>query len=241
MMVTAKHARHAALHVDHLGLLVDVVVGELFGSAKGAALREHGATVYVGDHVHDVAGARPLGRSPWAWRRPCSAQELLEAGADVVLDDLSEFPAWLDGHLLARRLDQLTRRLQDIGSLVVAFSGGADSALLMAAAVRALGPDRVVAATALSDSLPAAELEASRAFCAQLGVRHLTPRTMRWSGRATAPTRGTGATSARPSCSTFWTCCVVTSALPPSPRAPMPTTLLPASAPGSGRQPSEAP
>ncbi|MBA2773824.1 MAG: ExsB family transcriptional regulator, partial [Nocardioidaceae bacterium] len=36
-------------------------------------------------------------------------------------------------------MEDLTARLQDLGSVVVAFSGGADSAFLLAAAVRALG------------------------------------------------------------------------------------------------------
>ncbi len=61
--------------------------------------------------------------------------------------------------------------------VVVAFSGGADSAFLLAAAVRALGPDRVLAATAVSDSLAATELEPAAAFAASLGVTHLAPRT----------------------------------------------------------------
>jgi uncharacterized protein len=59
----------------------------------------------------------------------------------------------------------------------VAFSGGADSAFLLAAAVRALGADRVAAATAVSASLPADELSAAREFAAALGVRHLAPTT----------------------------------------------------------------
>ncbi len=33
-----------------------------------------------------------------------SAKELLDAGADVVLDDLRAFPGWLSGHLLETRL-----------------------------------------------------------------------------------------------------------------------------------------
>src|SRR6266511_194779 len=59
---------------------------------------------------------------------------------------------------LDRRLAGLERRLAGLGSVLVAFSGGADSAFLLAAAARALGPDSVVAATAVSPSLPAAEL-----------------------------------------------------------------------------------
>jgi uncharacterized protein len=61
--------------------------------------------------------------------------------------------------------------------VLVAFSGGADSALLLAAAVRALGPGNVAAATAYSDSLPEAERSPARAFAESLGVRVLTPQT----------------------------------------------------------------
>lgn len=62
-------------------------------------------------------------------------------------------------------------------SLLVAFSGGADSAFLLAAAARWLGPARVVAATAVSPALPGRELADARAFAAGLGVVHLTPAT----------------------------------------------------------------
>ncbi|HVM27170.1 MAG TPA: ATP-dependent sacrificial sulfur transferase LarE [Mycobacteriales bacterium] len=75
------------------------------------------------------------------------------------------------------RLSALSGRLQQLGGVLVAFSGGADSAFLLAAAVRALGAGSVVAATAVSPSLAAAELPAAQAFCAGLGVRHLTPGT----------------------------------------------------------------
>jgi len=74
-------------------------------------------------------------------------------------------------------LRRLESDLRSCGSLLVAFSGGADSAFLLAAAVRALGPSRVAAATALSASLPAAELAGARAFAASLGARLLTPTT----------------------------------------------------------------
>ena len=58
----------------------------------------------------------------------------------------------------------------------MAYSGGADSALLLAAAVRALGAERVAAATGYSDSLPQAERVPARAFAESLGVAVMTPR-----------------------------------------------------------------
>ncbi|MEZ0110655.1 uncharacterized protein ABH920_004670 [Catenulispora sp. EB89] len=63
------------------------------------------------------------------------------------------------------------------GRLAVAYSGGADSALVLAAAVRALGPGEVLAVTAVSESLASGELDPARAFAASQGVEHLTPRT----------------------------------------------------------------
>lgn len=78
---------------------------------------------------------------------------------------------------LPAKLDRLADQLGGLGSVLVAFSGGADSAFLLAAAARALGSERVVAATAESASLPRAELAAAAEFAAGLGVRHLTPAT----------------------------------------------------------------
>ncbi|MPQ97226.1 ATP-dependent sacrificial sulfur transferase LarE [Modestobacter sp. I12A-02628] len=78
----------------------------------------------------------------------------------------------LDGKLAA-----LHDRLAPLPGVLVAFSGGVDSGVVLAAAVRALGADRVVAATAVSPSLPLAEREAAAAFAAGLGVRHEQPRT----------------------------------------------------------------
>ena len=78
---------------------------------------------------------------------------------------------------LDARVDELLERLRGLGSVLVAFSGGADSAFLLAAAVKALGAENVVAATAVSASLPAHELDAAREFATGLGVRHLMPGT----------------------------------------------------------------
>jgi len=79
--------------------------------------------------------------------------------------------------LLAQRLDALEADLRSRGSVMVAFSGGADSAFLLAAAVRALGPAEVSAATAYSDSLPLHERSPARDFAEGLGVRVYTPQT----------------------------------------------------------------
>ena len=77
----------------------------------------------------------------------------------------------------AERLAMLDEALHRAGSVLVAFSGGCDSAFLLAAAVRALGVEHVSAATAVSSSLPGTELDQAREFAATLGVRHLTPAT----------------------------------------------------------------
>lgn len=71
----------------------------------------------------------------------------------------------------------LIDRLRAIGPVAVAYSGGADSALVLAAAVRALGAAQIVAITAVSQSLASGELAAARAVADDLGARHLTVRT----------------------------------------------------------------
>jgi uncharacterized protein len=78
---------------------------------------------------------------------------------------------------LDQRLAALDAELAPLPGVLVAFSGGVDSGVVLAAAVRALGADRVVAATAVSPSLPASERAAAAEFVASLGVRHEQPRT----------------------------------------------------------------
>ena len=78
---------------------------------------------------------------------------------------------------LAQRLTELDRLLGSYGSVLVAFSGGADSAFVLARAAGVLGPSSVVAATAVSASLPGSELTAAGRFARGLGVRWETPRT----------------------------------------------------------------
>lgn len=77
---------------------------------------------------------------------------------------------------LERKRLALRRELETTGGLMVAFSGGADSAFLLAAAAEALG-EHAVAATGVSPSLAEQELEDARAVAAELGVRHLAVET----------------------------------------------------------------
>ncbi|MFB8089066.1 HAD family hydrolase [Streptomyces sp. NPDC055992] len=99
LVVTAKYEPNAKLHLAHLGIEPDVIVGNLWAERKAVALKEHGATVYVGDHIGDVRGARAANAVSVAVATgPCGAEELRDAGADVVLTSLTELPAWLDAY-----------------------------------------------------------------------------------------------------------------------------------------------
>ncbi|MBN6034889.1 HAD family hydrolase [Amycolatopsis sp. 195334CR] len=95
VVVTGKFGPNAALHIKALGFEVDVLVGELWSTGKAAALTEHGAGIYVGDHLGDINGALAAGAvAVGVTTGPCDRDELVEAGADVVFDSLAEFPAW---------------------------------------------------------------------------------------------------------------------------------------------------
>ncbi|MET7756858.1 HAD family hydrolase [Streptomyces sp. NPDC005389] len=100
IVVTAKNGPHAELHLAHLGIEPDALVGGLWAEGKAEALRAHGAQVYVGDHIGDVRGAATAGALSVAVATgPCAPGELAEAGADVVLTDLTDFRAWWEGYL----------------------------------------------------------------------------------------------------------------------------------------------
>jgi pyridinium-3,5-biscarboxylic acid mononucleotide sulfurtransferase len=178
LVVTAKPAPIAMATLERVGLAVEETIGLRWGPTKGVVLAERGASIYVGDHTGDMLAARNCGAVAVAVTTGADDEQALrEAGADVVLGSLEEFPGWLASHLLPDALERLDRQLRELDRVLIAFSGGADSAFLLSAAARALGPDRVIAATAVSPSLPATELDDAKRFAAEVGVRHLTPTT----------------------------------------------------------------
>jgi uncharacterized protein len=78
---------------------------------------------------------------------------------------------------LTQKQKALENHLIDLGRVVVAFSGGVDSALVLAMAQKALGNENVLAVTAESESLAERELLGAQKVAAEIGVEHLILRT----------------------------------------------------------------
>ncbi|MCD7709366.1 MAG: ATP-dependent sacrificial sulfur transferase LarE [Clostridiales bacterium] len=70
------------------------------------------------------------------------------------------------------KYEKLKEILKSYGSVAVAFSGGTDSALLLFVAHEALG-DGAIAVTVDSPVIPRREIEASKKFCTEIGVRQI--------------------------------------------------------------------
>jgi uncharacterized protein len=73
---------------------------------------------------------------------------------------------------LAEKRRAALGRFEGCRSVLVALSGGVDSAVLLFLALEALGRDRVLAVTGNSASLPAAELASARRLAQSIGARH---------------------------------------------------------------------
>ena len=80
-------------------------------------------------------------------------------------------PPKLDPELLPSKQDDLFARLRAMGRVIVAYSGGTDSAYLAWAAHQALGAN-AVAITADSASIPESHKRDAEAFARECGFRH---------------------------------------------------------------------
>ena len=135
---------------------------------------------------------------------------------------------------LGRMIDKeraLRDTLASLGSVVVAYSGGVDSAYLACIAHRTLG-DRAVAVTADSPSYPERHRQLAIQIAREFGLRHEIIHTSELERPSTAPTRRTAATTA--STSSTRTC----RASPPiaAPSSSTATTPTIAATIGPGRQ-----
>src|SRR5947208_550081 len=77
---------------------------------------------------------------------------------------------------LDSKLTELQQTIHRAGSCAVAFSGGVDSTLVLKVAHDLLA-SKVVAVTALSESLPAGELEEAQELARTIGAEHVVIRT----------------------------------------------------------------
>ena len=77
---------------------------------------------------------------------------------------------------LDQKLERLNEILGSMGSMLIGYSGGVDSALLALAAHKVLGQN-AIAVTADSESYASGELEAASRIAGNFGMRHLVVRT----------------------------------------------------------------
>jgi len=75
--------------------------------------------------------------------------------------------------MIDQKYQQLQPILRDLESVVVAFSGGVDSTLLLKVAVDTLGADRVLALTATSPTYPQFEFEQACRLAKEFGARQV--------------------------------------------------------------------
>jgi phosphoglycolate phosphatase len=95
VIITAKHPISVGPSLRAAGLQADEIFTHVHGPEKAAVLVRIGAAVYVGDTPADMVAATgaqvlPVGVPTGSFSR----EELLAAGAGVVLGSLQEFPSW---------------------------------------------------------------------------------------------------------------------------------------------------
>ncbi|MFH1791973.1 MAG: ATP-dependent sacrificial sulfur transferase LarE [Candidatus Omnitrophota bacterium] len=87
---------------------------------------------------------------------------------------------------LRKKMSKLVRVLKGLKSVVIAYSGGVDSAFLLQAACDALGRENVLAVTAVSETFPAQEARDARMFVIKKKIRFLEIRTRELANRSFA-------------------------------------------------------
>src|SRR5262245_45686603 len=77
----------------------------------------------------------------------------------------------MDAAALDTKLRALRERIRELGSVLICYSGGVDSAFVLAIAHQELGP-KAVGMTAVSPSLPSFELEEASLVARRIGADH---------------------------------------------------------------------
>lgn len=79
--------------------------------------------------------------------------------------------------LLVEKIELLKEDISKYGKVIIAYSGGVDSSLLLNAACNMLGPKNVIAVTATSPTYTDRELKTAKKIAKQLKVKHLVIKT----------------------------------------------------------------